>query len=391
MLRETEQLHGSVRRYTSPTEHAFFPGERLGRRCSCCHATPACCSERVWHSVVLSSPCLWPAGPLLPAPLLPPLLPASRRGASLPKQSGKLTALKSCVHPLPPKDELPPLVLPPLGYPPVLAPCAEAINFNERIMGVYLNDILPGEGGAGWQLRSRAAGQARSQAAVRACSLPVMVTACFGSAPCPALALMVQSLKHLPLSPPQPSRPAATTATTAARRRWTCWCCRRCRRASTTASLWRRPSSGARGGGGGGVVCAGVVCAGATGGLCVLLRTRCRLAVSRSALEWCNVSAAGHAPWNPLSHLNRSPPQSLVSRARPEEYTPLIKARDAEGLMRLLTGAAGPRGRGAQGQRRNSRGAAVRQQAVATGSRGLGSCLQNLSCRKTALSKSGSC
>lgn len=143
--------------------------------------------------------------------------------------------------------------------------------------------------------------------------------------------------------------------------------------------------------GGGGVVCAGVVCAGATGGLCVLLRTRCRLAVSRSALEWCNVSAAGHAPWNPLSHLNRSPPQSLVSRARPEEYTPLIKARDAEGLMRLLTGAAGPRGRGAQGQRRNSRGAAVRQQAVATGSRGLGSCLQNLSCRKTALSKSGSC
>lgn len=106
------------------------------------------------------------------------------------------------MHPLPPKDELPPLVLPPLGYPPVLAPCAEAINFNERIMGVYLNDILPGEGGAGWQLRSRAAGQARSQAAVRACSLPVMVTACFGSAPCPALALMVQSLKHLPLSPP---------------------------------------------------------------------------------------------------------------------------------------------------------------------------------------------
>lgn len=390
MLRETEQLHGSVRRYTSPTEHAFFPGERLGRRCSCCHATPACCSERVWHSVVLSSPCLWPAGPLLPAPLLPPLLPASRRGASLPKQSGKLTALKSCVHPLPPKDELPPLVLPPLGYPPVLAPCAEAINFNERIMGVYLNDILPGEGGAGWQLRSRAAGQARSQAAVRACSLPVMVTACFGSAPCPALALMVQSLKHLPLSPPSHH---------ARRRR------RQLRqrgdagRAGAAGAVDAHPLRQVCGGGqvqvraaeGGGVVCAGVVCAGATGGLCVLLRTRCRLAVSRSALEWCNVSAAGHAPWNPLSHLNRSPPQSLVSRARPEEYTPLIKARDAEGLMRLLTGAAGPRGRGAQGQRRNSRGAAVRQQAVATGSRGLGSCLQNLSCRKTALSKSGSC
>ncbi|KAI8472908.1 MAG: chorismate mutase [Monoraphidium minutum] len=65
VLRETEQLHGSVRRYTSPTEHPFFP------------------------------------------------------------------------------DEVPRLVLPPISYPPVLAPCAPAINFNDRIMRVYLEDILP--------------------------------------------------------------------------------------------------------------------------------------------------------------------------------------------------------------------------------------------------------
>jgi hypothetical protein len=46
----------------------------------------------------------------------------------------------------------------------------------------------------------------------------------------------------------QPSQATATMGTTAARRRWTCWCCRRCRRASTTASLWRKPSSGEGGG-----------------------------------------------------------------------------------------------------------------------------------------------
>jgi hypothetical protein len=27
ILRETEQLHGKVRRYTSPDEHAFYPGQ----------------------------------------------------------------------------------------------------------------------------------------------------------------------------------------------------------------------------------------------------------------------------------------------------------------------------------------------------------------------------
>lgn len=66
VLRETEQLHGSVRRYTSPDEHAFFP------------------------------------------------------------------------------DDLPPLVLPPITYPSVLAPCADNININSKIMNIYINDIVPG-------------------------------------------------------------------------------------------------------------------------------------------------------------------------------------------------------------------------------------------------------
>ncbi|GLC42678.1 hypothetical protein PLESTB_001126400 [Pleodorina starrii] len=66
VLRETERLHGSVRRYTSPDEHAFYPGD------------------------------------------------------------------------------LPPLVLPPITYPSVLHSCAEGININDRILRIYVEDILPG-------------------------------------------------------------------------------------------------------------------------------------------------------------------------------------------------------------------------------------------------------
>lgn len=64
-LRETEQLHGKLRRYTSPDEHAFYP------------------------------------------------------------------------------NDLPGLCLPPIGYPAVLAPCADSININEDVMRLYLEDILP--------------------------------------------------------------------------------------------------------------------------------------------------------------------------------------------------------------------------------------------------------
>ncbi|WIA41210.1 hypothetical protein OEZ86_004825 [Tetradesmus obliquus] len=65
ILRETEQLHGKVRRYTSPDEHAFYP------------------------------------------------------------------------------EELPAMVLPPLEYPSILAPAADAININSQIMSIYLNSLLP--------------------------------------------------------------------------------------------------------------------------------------------------------------------------------------------------------------------------------------------------------
>lgn len=40
-------------------------------------------------------------------------------------------------------------MLPPISYPKVLSPCADAININDRIMKTYLEDILPGKHGGG--------------------------------------------------------------------------------------------------------------------------------------------------------------------------------------------------------------------------------------------------
>jgi hypothetical protein len=37
------------------------------------------------------------------------------------------------------------MVLPPLEYPSILAPAADAININSQIMQIYLNSLLPGE------------------------------------------------------------------------------------------------------------------------------------------------------------------------------------------------------------------------------------------------------
>jgi chorismate mutase len=65
MLREVEQSHGKIRRYTSPDEHAFYP------------------------------------------------------------------------------DDLPPLVIPPIMFKDVLHPCAENININDRIMRMYVDNLLP--------------------------------------------------------------------------------------------------------------------------------------------------------------------------------------------------------------------------------------------------------
>ena len=65
MLREVEQSHGKIRRYTSPDEHAFYP------------------------------------------------------------------------------EALPPLVIPPIVFKDVLHPCAESININDRIMSMYVDNLLP--------------------------------------------------------------------------------------------------------------------------------------------------------------------------------------------------------------------------------------------------------
>jgi chorismate mutase len=65
MLREVEQSHGKIRRYTSPDEHAFYP------------------------------------------------------------------------------EAQPPLVIPPIAFKDVLHPCAESININDRIMEMYVDNLLP--------------------------------------------------------------------------------------------------------------------------------------------------------------------------------------------------------------------------------------------------------
>jgi hypothetical protein len=42
-------------------------------------------------------------------------------------------------------EDLPPLVLPPIEYPGILAPAAKDININSQIMDTYINNILPGQ------------------------------------------------------------------------------------------------------------------------------------------------------------------------------------------------------------------------------------------------------
>ena len=66
VLRETEQLHGKLRRYSSPDEHAFYP------------------------------------------------------------------------------SSLPPLVMRPISFEPILHPCSTSININEKLLRVYTNELLPG-------------------------------------------------------------------------------------------------------------------------------------------------------------------------------------------------------------------------------------------------------
>jgi chorismate mutase len=35
-------------------------------------------------------------------------------------------------------------VLPPISYPPILAPFADSVNLNSEVMRVYIDEVLPG-------------------------------------------------------------------------------------------------------------------------------------------------------------------------------------------------------------------------------------------------------
>jgi hypothetical protein len=116
ILRQTEQLHGSVRRYTSPDEHAFYTGACCGCGAEAAAAPLCVCVCYAWQ-------CVWwraaPASPLLRSPHA--------------RHQTRGTA-----------EDLPPLVLPPIEYPGILTPAAKGININGQIMATYLNSILPG-------------------------------------------------------------------------------------------------------------------------------------------------------------------------------------------------------------------------------------------------------
>jgi chorismate mutase len=46
-------------------------------------------------------------------------------------------------------EDLPPLVLPPIAYVPVLAPCSTGVNINAAILDMYLAHLLPEIAAAG--------------------------------------------------------------------------------------------------------------------------------------------------------------------------------------------------------------------------------------------------
>ena len=42
-------------------------------------------------------------------------------------------------------DDLPALVLPPMQFEPVLAPYSPSVNINDRILSLYVKEVLPGK------------------------------------------------------------------------------------------------------------------------------------------------------------------------------------------------------------------------------------------------------
>lgn len=136
-------------------------------------------------------------------------------------------------------EDLPPLVLPPIEYPGILAPAAKDININSQIMDLYLNSVLPGGPvGAGGCVGTRTAdrqgldwsrrhGSAGGDEIVSLGSVPSTVVThlgCTAVAPCPACSAPAERLPVLaacalpalccccrsasPLSPPRSHRRA---------------------------------------------------------------------------------------------------------------------------------------------------------------------------------------
>ena len=167
-LRETEQLHGKLRRYTSPGEHAFYPGmwgergrpsiqvpggkrDRAGKG----QGFPSTRSTQMWEGGrgegrKGEERTNRPAGadeararsPITAVPLR--RFPSSTPADSLPALALQPISYEPVPCPPPPADSLPALALQPISYEPVLAPWSPSININAKIMDVYMREVLPG-------------------------------------------------------------------------------------------------------------------------------------------------------------------------------------------------------------------------------------------------------
>ena len=130
LLRDIEQVHGRIRRYTSPDEHPYYPNEvpplvlppitysQVPARgwCCCCGGQAAqpssmgtCCKGALWERKVRSHRGVFPPRA---SPMHPPR-PLAHSPAPLPTPAQ------------------------------VLAPGSESININDRIMEMYLDHLLP--------------------------------------------------------------------------------------------------------------------------------------------------------------------------------------------------------------------------------------------------------
>jgi len=212
-------------------------------------------------------------------------------------------------------------VLPPISYPPVLAPCADSININARIMQTYLDDILPGA-------CVRALGEGRG--GFCSCS-PNLVPTTGNASP------TLTPQPHQPHQPHPRHQPHHTAAIagdgddgnygSAATLDVLVL------QALSTRIHYGKFVAEAK------FRCGSHVCAcvlwGSVDMCCCLL-----LLAAAQAQNLVTIPAPRQTPTPPPPHMNtptQPHPTPTTHRARPEAYTALIKAGDAEGLMALLT------------------------------------------------------